>query len=139
MADEYKAPRLFNRIVMWVNRTGMGRAQTLTTTGRRSGSPRSVPVSPMRLDGTEYLVAPYGEVSWVLNARANPDITMSKGSQVRRCQLVEITDSAAAVVKAYWDKESYPRRYMDVPGDASVADFEVVAGRFPVFRVEQKQ
>lgn len=138
MAKEYQAPTTINKIVMWINRLGVGRSETLTTTGRKSGKPREVPVSPIDVGGQEYLVAPYGEVSWVHNARANPTVTLRSGGSVKRRRLVEVTDEAAHVAKAYWDKEKFPRQYMDVPGEADVSDFASVAGRFPVFRVDEQ-
>lgn len=138
MAKEYRAPTTLNKIVIWINRLGVGRSETLTTTGRSSGKPREVPVSPIEVDGQEFLVAPYGGVSWVHNARAHPSVTLRSGGTARRCRLVEVTHEAPHVVKAYWDKEKFPRPYMDVPGDGDVSDFGSVAGRFPVFRVEEE-
>lgn len=123
---------------MLINRLGVGRSETLTTTGRKSGRPREVPVSPIEVDGQEYLVAPYGGVSWVHNARANPSVTLRTGGTARQCRLVEVTDEAPHVVKAYWDKEKFPHRYMEMPAGADVSDFATVAGRFPVFRVEEE-
>jgi len=136
MAKEYRAPKTINRIAMWFNRIGVGRSATLTTIGRKSGVSRQVPVSPITLDGVEYVVSPYGEVGWVHNVRSNPGVTLSSGRNVRRCMLSEVTHEAAAVVKAYWDRERFPRPYMDVPGEATVDDFASVTGRFPIFRVE---
>lgn len=138
MAKEYRAPTTINKIVMLINRLGVGRSETLTTIGRRSGEGREVPVSPIEVDGEKYVVAPYGEVGWVHNARANPEVTLRSGGDARPKRLVEVTDEAADVVKAYWDREKIPRAYMDVPGDAEVSDFAGVAGRFPVFRVEER-
>ncbi len=137
MVKEYKSSQVANRLMMWASRFGIGPSQTLATVGRRSGAVREVPVTPITVDGTEYLVAPYGAVSWVLNARANPEVTLRRGSEVRRCRLVDVTDATAHVVKAYWDKERFPRPFMDVPGDATEADFASVAGRFPVFEVHE--
>lgn len=137
MAKEYHAPKLINRAAMFFNGLGVGPSQTLTTTGRKSGSPRSVPVTPILVDGVEYLVAPYGEVGWVHNARADPEVILRSGRKIRDCRLVDVTDQAAAVVKAYWDKQRIPRPYMEVPGEAAVEDFASVAGRFPVFRVDE--
>ena len=136
MAEQYRAPKAINAIAMWFSRVGVGRSATLTTIGRRSGASRDVPVSPITVDGVEYLVAPYGEVGWVLNVRSNPEVTLRSGRSRRRCRLVEVTSESAPVVKAYWDKERFPRRFMDVPGAATVEDFASVAGRFPIFRVE---
>lgn len=136
MAKEYHAPKFFNWITKWTTRAGLGRSEILTTIGISSGNAREVPVSPIEVEGEEYLVAPYGDVSWVQNARANSSVTLRRGATTRRCHLVEVTDDAANVVKAYWDREKFPRPYMDVPGVGDVSDFADVAGRFPVFRVE---
>lgn len=115
----------------------MGRSIVLTTVGRRSGEPRRVPLSPISDHDVEYLVAPYGEVGWVRNARANPEVRIEKGRSVREVSLVEVTGEVPQLVKAYYDREPFPRAFMDVPGDASVEDFASVAGRFPVFRIEE--
>ena len=136
MAKEYKAPTTINKITMLVTKLGIGPTSTLVTIGRRSGEERRVPVTPMVVDGVEYLVSPYGQVGWVHNARAEGAATLEKGSDARSVRLVEVTRDAPQVVKAYWDTQSYPRKYMDVPGEATVEDFVSVAGRFPVFRVE---
>jgi hypothetical protein len=138
MAREYQTATAVNAIVKWMNRLGLGRSVTMSATGRISGEQREVPVSPIAVDGVEYVVAPYGEVSWVHNVRSLPTVTLRSGRSTRRCELTEVTDQAAAVVKAYWDRERFPRPYMDVPGDATVEDFSSVAGRFPVFRVEER-
>lgn len=136
MAKEYKAPKLINRLATWLSRIGVGRSVELTTTGRKSGRQRQVPVSPITIDGTEYIVAPYGSVSWVENARANPDVVIRKGLTSRRARLVEVTPEAAHVVAAYYDREAFPRQYMDIPDEPTEEDFEKVSGSFPVFRVE---
>ena len=49
-------------------RLGVGPASLLTTTGRRTGRSRRTPVIPVRHGDRRWLVAPYGNVSWVLNA-----------------------------------------------------------------------
>ena len=73
MAKEYRRTATVRGIgvaMTWLARRDRGPAHILTTTGRRTGTPRAVPVSPIELDGVEYLVAPYGPVAWVLNLRA---------------------------------------------------------------------
>src|SRR5947209_8568145 len=44
----------------------VGPLELLTVTGRRSGLPRTVPVTPMAIDGTRYLHA-YLHANWVGN------------------------------------------------------------------------
>lgn len=107
----------------------------LTTTGRRTGEDRDVPLRPVRHDGLTYLVAPYGEVSWVHNARAHPEATLRRGREGRRVVLREVDHPE--VVKRYYDREPVASRFMVVPGDGDVADFASIPGRFPVFRVDE--
>lgn len=115
---------------------GIGRTMVLTTTGRRSGKERSVPVTPITVDGTDYVVAPYGSVGWVENVRAHPQATLRSGREGRAVRLVEVTNQAAEVVKAYYDREPFPRPYMDVPADPTVDDFAQASPSFPVFRID---
>ena len=57
MAKQYQATLGINRITSAVARLGIGRTQVMTTTGRKTGEPRRVPVSPIVADGVEYLVS----------------------------------------------------------------------------------
>jgi deazaflavin-dependent oxidoreductase (nitroreductase family) len=118
-------------------RRGWGRTEVLTTTGSKSGVRREVPVSPIELEGSEYLVAPYGSVSWVRNVRAEPNVTLRHGSRERPVRLVEVSgDLAANIVSTYYAKEGFARPYMDVPENPTTADFAARTSQFPVFRVE---
>jgi deazaflavin-dependent oxidoreductase (nitroreductase family) len=123
-------------VAKWLASLGVPRLAVLTTTGRRSGIPREVPVAPIRHDGLTYLVAPYGEVSWVHNARAHPEATLRRGRRVERVRLREVDHPE--VVKRYYEREPIASRFMEVPGAASVGDFAAVAHRFPVFRVDEE-
>jgi F420H(2)-dependent quinone reductase len=59
--------RVVNRLAM---RFSTGGVATLTVPGRRIGMPRKVPVIPVEVEGSRYLVSPYGESEWVRNLRA---------------------------------------------------------------------
>jgi deazaflavin-dependent oxidoreductase (nitroreductase family) len=136
MATKYEVTRNVNRLMSWAARRGMGKTQLLTTTGRKSGEKRQVPVSPLELDGVEYVVSPYGEVSWVQNVRAHPSVTLRHGSKERQAHLEEITGpTAASAAAAYYQRESFARPYMDVPENPTQADFAAKSALFPVFRV----
>lgn len=58
----------------------------LTTTGRKSGQPRTVPLLYLRDADTIVVVASQGGLpsnpAWYLNLRVNPDITIQIGSEV---------------------------------------------------------
>ena len=136
MAKEYHVTRNVNRLMAWAARRGLGKTQVMTTTGRKSGEKRAVPVSPLELDGIEYVVSPYGEVSWVHNVRADPAVTLRHGSKERQVRLEEMSGpTAASAASAYYQRESFARPYMDVPESPTLEDFEVKAALFPVFKV----
>ena len=64
--------KLTNRIVNALLRLGMSPPRTylLTVPGRKSGRLYSTPVTLVEENSQRWLVSPYGEVSWVQNARA---------------------------------------------------------------------
>jgi hypothetical protein len=75
MAKTYRLTfgrRLLNRLVRALLRAGLGPRATYppTVRGRTSGKPRSTPVTLVEGEGQRWLVAPYGVVGWVRNARA---------------------------------------------------------------------
>src|SRR5215217_7949033 len=77
----------------------------LTVPGRRSGTPRSTPVTLVEEDGHRWLVAPYGTVGWVHNARAAGQVQLSRGRHSETVRLKELAPEAAApVLKAYVER-----------------------------------
>ena len=68
----YVKPRGFTRRVVnpLVSRLHSGGAQTLTVVGRSTGRPHAVPVIPVQVGESRYLVSPYGEADWARNLRA---------------------------------------------------------------------
>lgn len=140
MAKEYEVTT-GKRVVSWfmakAARLGLGNFVVLTTTGRKSGRPREVTVSPISDDEGEYLVSPYGDSAWVLNVRAHPSAKLVRGGSVSDVSLVEVTGDKPELLRAYYEREGFARLFMDVPGGATVDDFASVSERFPVFRIEK--
>ena len=138
MAREYEVTAV-KRAISWMlaqaARLGLGNFVVLITTGRRSGESRRVTLAPIEDDEGEYLVSPYGESAWVLNARADPNATIERGGRSESVRLTEVTGAKPQVVKRYHDREAFARRFMDVPGRGDVEDFAAVPERFPVFEV----
>jgi deazaflavin-dependent oxidoreductase (nitroreductase family) len=128
--------RLVNRFVSFLASREMGDSWVLTTTGRKSGQRRDVPVTPVEVDGHRYIVAPYGAVGWVKNIRANPHATLRRGSATVRISAVEVSGEEAGAVLAryYAENQKYVTDYMDIPGDGTITDFISVTDRYPVFR-----
>jgi hypothetical protein len=57
--------------------------------GRKSGRTYSTPVILIE-NGQRWLVAPYGEVSWVRNARAAGQVTLSRGRRREEIKISEV-------------------------------------------------
>lgn len=128
--------RLVGSVMAWAAHRGFGPAYVLATTGRKSGEPRQVPVSPIEVDDTTYLVAPYGPVGWVKNLRADGRAHLRRGKDDAIVTLEEIGGEVAArVVAAYHGREGFSRKFMDVPETPTLEDFAARADQFPVFRV----
>ena len=84
MAKTYRmsrATRLINSLFRTLTRFGLGASyrHILTVQGRKTGRLYSTPVDVLDLDGQRWLVAAYGPVSWVANARAAGEVTLSRG------------------------------------------------------------
>ncbi len=141
MAKQYELTfgrRMGNRIVAIMAKANKGPSWELTTTGRTSGERRKVMVTPVTVDGTEYLVAPYGAVSWVLNLRALDRATLQRGRATSRVKAIEIEGEEAgrALAKYYKETEKYVAAYFDLAKNPTIVDFTRVVADHPVFRIE---
>ena len=143
MAKQYRvgfSRRAINWFVTALVGRGRGPDNTyiLTTLGRRTSQPRSVPVTLVHLGEFRYLVSPYGEVGWVHNIRARPVASIRRGDEQREIAVRSIDpEEAAPVLKQYLtDLESIVGDYFDVTAGASLEEFAAVADRHPVFRIE---
>lgn len=91
----------------------------LTTTGRKSGEPRTVPLLYLR-DGENLVVVASnggtaGDPAWWLNLRANPEATVEAGGRKTRVRAEEAAGEErqrlwARLVEMYGPYESYQER-----------------------------
>jgi deazaflavin-dependent oxidoreductase (nitroreductase family) len=108
----------------------------LTTRGRKSGRPRTTPVSLVDMDGTRYLVSPYGTPAWVHNARAAGEVTLQRGKHKEPHRIEELEpEQAAPVLKRYIQDQRVVRPWFDAKPDDPVGAFVGEAPRHPVFRL----
>jgi len=108
----------------------------LTTRGRKTGRPRTNPVTVVEHQGKRWLVAPYGPVSWVHNARAAGQVTLRRRLEVREYAVREVSaQEAGPVLKRYIHIATATRPYFQAAKDAPVEDFVAEAGRHPVFEL----
>jgi deazaflavin-dependent oxidoreductase (nitroreductase family) len=131
-----------NRALLLMRRVGgMRELPVLTVAGRRSGKPRSTPLTVVTLDGVRYVVEGFPGADWARNVRAAGGIAdLSVGRDVQRVRLVELQpDAATPVLRAWPDHATDGAKIMKDAGvvDATTADaFATLAGRCAVFRVE---
>jgi deazaflavin-dependent oxidoreductase (nitroreductase family) len=77
--------RLFLRVPPFLYRIGLGgalgdRLLVLTTTGRRTGRPRTVGLNYARDGRTLYLISGYGRTDWFRNVLAHPRVRVQVGT-----------------------------------------------------------
>ena len=139
MAKTYRLTtgrRAVNRIVRTLNSLGVGSECDclLTVPGRVSGISRTTPVTLVSEGGDRWLVAPYGEVAWVKNARAAGQVTLTRGRRSETVALSELGPvESAPVLKAYIKNVAVTRPYFDAKPDSSLDAFVAEAARHPVF------
>jgi deazaflavin-dependent oxidoreductase (nitroreductase family) len=125
-----------NAIVSVLALAGIGPLHLLTTRGRRSGRPHSNPVVLVEQDGRSWLVAPYGPVSWVHNARAAGRVSLRRRRDTRDYAIREARpDEAGPVLKRYIGIASKTRACFQASTDSPVEDFVAEAHRHPVFEL----
>jgi deazaflavin-dependent oxidoreductase (nitroreductase family) len=127
--------RVMSLLNTWVYRWSGGRVGgkflrgapvcLLTTTGRRSGQPRTTPLLYLERGDDVVLVASQGGMSkhpvWYLNLEKHPDVEIQIGAQTRRMRARRVAPEEKAalwpeLVKMYPDYDDYQARTdRDIP------------------------
>ena len=119
--------RLANPLAMGLNGRGVG---SLTVVGRRTCKPHKVPVSPVELGGSRYLVSPYGESGMGPQPPSCRKGQLSRKGRTETFHAVEVpVDQRAPVIS----------RYREVAGRVVDPCFTKLpdARDHPVFEVDQ--
>ncbi len=128
--------RAANRLVRLLLHLGLmpGPTYLLTVPGRRTGRPMSTPITLVEDGGERWLVAPYGDVGWVRNARAAGQVTLSRGGRSETLPIRELSPAdAAPVLQRYVTRVPITRPYFDARPDSPLTAFETESPRHPVF------
>lgn len=108
----------------------------LTTVGRRSGRALTHPATIVRDGDRRWLVAPYGAVSWVHNARAAGEVQLRRRGDGRRYTVRELPPAEAGpVLKRYVAVAGVTRPYFAADKDDPVEAFTAEAHLHPVFEL----
>ncbi|ORV07001.1 nitroreductase family deazaflavin-dependent oxidoreductase [Mycobacterium celatum] len=131
-----------NKLMIAVQKLGIptGPAMVLTVPGRKSGQPRSTPMTPFEVDGELYVVAGYPGADWAANARAAGTGTLSRGRRSREVRIVELTaEQARPVLRAFATEVPVGVGFAKRSGmvrDGTPDEFEALADRMTVFRFD---
>lgn len=120
-----------------INR-GIGPSQRylLTVVGQKTHATHTTPVSVVIEGSTRHLVAPYGEVGWVRNARSAGKVTLARAGRAEEYSLAQLpAHQAGPVLRRYLELEPITRPYFNVSADASAEAFEAEVAAHPVFRL----
>ncbi|GAA4291328.1 nitroreductase family deazaflavin-dependent oxidoreductase [Mycobacterium paraffinicum] len=133
-----------NKVFIQMSRLGMSfggeSPVVLTVTGRKSGAARSTPVTPMTVDGRQYVVAGFPGADWVANVRAAGEAKIARGRHVQRVRMAELSaDDARPILRLFPIEVPTGVGFMKRAGlvtEGRPDEFEALAGRCAVFRLD---
>ena len=135
---------MVNRVIRALNRLGIhiGPVEVLTVPGRRTGTPRPTPVSPLTVDGRDYVIAGLPNADWARNVRAAGRGELAAGRRVMPVRLTEVTDPEVCrtVMRAFPTEvpggvSFYVRLGLVTRADPD--EFAAAADRVAVFRIDR--
>ncbi len=133
--------RVLNRASEWMYSAGVlspGYAMTLEVSGRRTGRPVRLPIAVAEYEGQRYLVSMLGaEAGWVRNVRAahGRAFLLRRGREEVRLTEVEVGERAP-ILRRYLAVAPGARPHFPIDRAAPLGEFEQIADRYPVFRIE---
>lgn len=133
-----------NKVFIRLSRLGLSfggeSPAVLTVPGRKTGAPRSTPVTPMTVGGTRYVVAGFPGADWVRNVRAAGEVMLSRGRTRERVRMIELpAEDARPILRAFPTEVPTGVGFMKRAGlvtEGRPEEFEALAGRCAVFRLD---
>ncbi|MGE0217175.1 nitroreductase family deazaflavin-dependent oxidoreductase [Mycolicibacterium sp.] len=131
-----------NKVMILINRTGLlsEGPVVLTVTGRKTGKPRSTPITPFEVDGHRYVVGGLPGADWVRNIQANPEAVLQRGRSHEPVRMVELSaDEARPLLRQFPVLVPTGVSFMKNAGlvtGPNPDEFEALAGRCSVFRFD---
>ena len=115
------------------------RLVTLEVEGRQSGKTISFPLAMTVMNGERYLVSMLGEeTNWVQNVKAAGGRARLRHGISEQVLLEEVdVRQRAPILKAYLQLAPGARPHISISKDAPVSEFEKIASKYPVFRLEK--
>ena len=129
--------RVINPLIIALTKLGLSvrGAHVLAVRGRQTGKVQEVPVNPVEVEGTRYLVAPRGETQWVRNLRVAGVAELRVGRQREQIRVTELADEAKPTVLRAYLRRWETGRFFGVDANASEEELRRQAPDHPVFRI----
>ena len=131
--------KLVTAALAWVSGLGLTPRilLTLQVRGRRSGRLHDTVLVVAKHDGQRYLVSMLGDGSeWVRNVRAAGGMAFVKRGRSRPVRLTEVpVRERGPILKAYCQVATSGRQHFPLSHNAPLAEFDALAERYPVFRI----
>jgi hypothetical protein len=131
-------------VIVALQRRGVviGTMRLLSVPGRKSGQLRTTPISPLMVEGERYIIAGLEDADWVKNARVAGWGILARGRDRERVNVVELPlRERGPVLRAFPRKVprgvQFFRQLYGISGTPE--EFEALAPRCPVFRVEEAE
>jgi len=132
--------RWFNRAQCWWSGLGLPPRlmAALEVRGRRSGRTRAAVVGIVSLEGNRYVVSMLGARSdWVKNVEAAQGEAVIRQGRRRRVHLVAVPPAERApILREFVRIATSGRQHFPVAVEAPLSEFEAIAERYPVYRIE---
>ena len=129
-----------NRLNCWWSSLGLApRFQAiLEVRGRSSGRIRSNPVVIAPVEGKQYLVSILGSASdWVKNVETAHGEAVIRQGRRRLVRLVAVPpEKRAPIIREYVRIASSGRKHFPVAVGAPLSEFQKIAERYPVYRID---
>jgi hypothetical protein len=137
-----QAARVLDRIMAAIYRHGIASDYliTLEVPGRRSGRIIGLPLVMVVVEGERYLVSMLRQnANWVRNVGAAGGEVILRHGHREDVRLIELPlDRRAPILQSYLKRAPNARAHFPLAPDAPLSEFERLAHRFPVFRVEPR-
>ncbi|HKV18947.1 MAG TPA: nitroreductase family deazaflavin-dependent oxidoreductase [Mycobacterium sp.] len=112
----------------------------LVVRGRKSGKLRSVPITPMTVDGKRYVLAGLPGSDWAANVRAAGEVEIRQGRSTERVRMVALSpDEARPLLRLFPVEVPTGVGFLKNAGlvtGPNPDEYEALAGRLAVFRFD---
>jgi deazaflavin-dependent oxidoreductase (nitroreductase family) len=133
-----------NKVMIGIQKLGVPMGDKgpviLVVPGRKSGKPRSTPITPMIVEGQKYVLGGLPGSDWAANLRVAGAAELKQGKNTERVRVVELPpDEARPLLRLFPVEVPTGVGFMKKAGlvtGPNPDEYEALAGRCPVFRFD---